>query len=188
MHPAIGNKSYSVLFLGFALLFFFIKNPPSSLQNIAQQTPESLYDITVKVHLCNRSFFVSIFSYLTHSVSLGFFFLRRPSYSWEFRTLLILICSFLMMPIRPFFKGVLLDLLVWSYILRLYAYIILPNSSVFSYSCTLSFSSSFFPFDALIFENKELFVLILLILSVDFRVFFWFNFHFFILHFLIASS
>ncbi|KAH0460033.1 hypothetical protein IEQ34_010696 [Dendrobium chrysotoxum] len=48
MYPSIQGKSCSAFFLGFALLLFFIKNPPASLRNMEQETPESLYDVTVK--------------------------------------------------------------------------------------------------------------------------------------------
>ncbi|XP_020584658.1 probable phospholipid hydroperoxide glutathione peroxidase isoform X2 [Phalaenopsis equestris] len=45
---SLSSSSCSLFFLGFALLLFFVKNLPSSLQNYVQQTPESLLDITVK--------------------------------------------------------------------------------------------------------------------------------------------
>lgn len=37
----------SLLFLGVAFFFFF-RNPPPPLQNIAEETPKSIYDFTVK--------------------------------------------------------------------------------------------------------------------------------------------
>nr|DAD19225.1 TPA_asm: hypothetical protein HUJ06_020688 [Nelumbo nucifera] len=46
---------FSLLFLGFSLLFYFYSQPSTTPQNMAEGLPNSIYDFTVKVSVFSFS-------------------------------------------------------------------------------------------------------------------------------------